>query len=246
MVSLHDTVSSTRHAAPQRVVVVGTSGSGKTTLAREIALRLSLPHVELDAVHWGPNWAEPPVELFRQRTEEALRGGRWVADGNYGKVRDLVWGRAEMLVWLDYALPLVMGRLVLRTLRRGFTQEELWNGNRERLRDMLTRESLLLWALQSHRRHRREYPARGRGMAGWAGVRGGSTVRRDQPAFSPSGSGADCTRRRSSGKSTGLARWTAKPASRDRRRSSSCAYPEMAIKRAVAVSGRRHSSSATS
>ena|SRR5436309_1292503 len=146
---------------PQRIVVVGTSGSGKTTLAREIARRLALPHVELDAVHWGPDWTEPPVELFRQRADEALRGDRWVADGNYGKVRYLVWGRAEMLVWLDYALPLVMARLVRRTFRRVITQEELWNGNRERLRDHLfTRQSLWLWALQSHRRHRREYPAR--------------------------------------------------------------------------------------
>src|SRR5438132_8383373 len=100
------TRSSIRDGPLRRVVVVGTSGSGKTTLAREIARRLSLPHVELDAVHWGPGWTEPPVELFRQRTQEALQGDRWVADGNYGKVRDLVWGRAEMLVWLDYALPL--------------------------------------------------------------------------------------------------------------------------------------------
>src|SRR5436305_799712 len=46
----------------QRLVVVGTSGSGKTTLAREIARRRALPHVELDALHWGPNWTEPPVE----------------------------------------------------------------------------------------------------------------------------------------------------------------------------------------
>ena len=84
-----------------------------------------------------------------------------MADGNYGKVRDLVWGQAEMLVWLDYALPLVMGRLVRRTLWRVLIREELWSGNRERLRDHLfTRNSLWLWALQSHRRHRREYPVR--------------------------------------------------------------------------------------
>jgi adenylate kinase family enzyme len=146
---------------PRRVVVVGTSGSGKTTLAREVARRLALPHVELDALHWGPDWTEPPVELFRQRVEASLQAERWVADGNYGKVRDLVWGQAELLVWLDYALPLVMARLVRRTLGRVLTQEELWNGNRERLHDHLfTRNSLWLWALESHRRHRREYPAR--------------------------------------------------------------------------------------
>jgi adenylate kinase family enzyme len=145
---------------PRRVVVVGTSGSGKTTLAREVAGRLALPHVELDALHWGPGWTEPPVEEFRLRVEAALQGESWVADGNYGKVRDLVWGRAEMLVWLDYGLPLVMARLVRRTLRRVLVREELWNGNRERLREQFTRDSLWLWALQSHRRHRREYPAR--------------------------------------------------------------------------------------
>ena len=64
-------------------------------------------------MHWGPDWTEPPVELFRQRTQEALQGNRWVADGNYGKVRDLVWGRAETLVWLDYALPLARGELLV-------------------------------------------------------------------------------------------------------------------------------------
>jgi adenylate kinase family enzyme len=149
-----------RGRLPQRVVVVGTSGCGKTTLARALARRLDLPHVELDALHWGPGWTEPPVELFRQRVEAALRGDGWVADGNYSKVRDLVWGRAELLVWLDYALPLVMARLVRRTLRRCFTGEELWSGNRERLREQFTRGSLWLWALQSHRRHRREYPER--------------------------------------------------------------------------------------
>ena len=59
---------------PRRIVVVGTSGSGKTTLAREVARRLALPHVEIDALHWGPNWTEPPVELFRQRAVRAIGG----------------------------------------------------------------------------------------------------------------------------------------------------------------------------
>lgn len=148
------------NSPPCRVVVVGTSGSGKTTLARELARRLALPHVELDALHWGPDWSPAPVEEFRRRVEAALLSGGWVADGNYSKVRDLVWGRAELLVWLDYPLPLVMARLARRTARRVLTQEELWNGNRERLGEQFTRDSLWLWALQTHRRHRREYPAR--------------------------------------------------------------------------------------
>ena len=73
-------------------------------------------------------------------------------------MRDLVWGRAELLVWLDYPLPLVLGRVVRRTLQRIVTREELWSGNREQWRHLFTRESLWLWALQTHHRRRKTIP----------------------------------------------------------------------------------------
>ena len=143
----------------RRVVVVGTTGCGKTTLARQLSLLLGIPHVELDAIHWGPGWTPAPLEVFRAHTAQALSGSRWVADGNYGKVQDIVWGRAEAVVWLDYTLAVLMGRLVWRTLRRIVTGEELWNGNRESIWDQFfTEDSLLLYALRSYRRRRREYP----------------------------------------------------------------------------------------
>ena len=143
----------------RRVVVVGTTGSGKTVLARRLAGRLGLPHVELDALHWDPDWTKAPSAVFRERTARALSGDGWVVDGNYGKVRDLVWPRADTVVWLDFPLSLILWRLVRRTFRRALTREELWGGNRERLRaHFLTRDSLFLWALKTYRRRRRDYP----------------------------------------------------------------------------------------
>jgi adenylate kinase family enzyme len=145
---------------PQRVVVVGTSGSGKSTLARELARRWGLPHIEMDALNWEPNWVEAPLDVFRQRVEAAIEAPGWVVDGNYSKLRFLVWSRAELLVWLDYSLPLVLWRLLHRTLRRCLTQEELWNGNRERLLEQFcSRQSLLLWVLQTHRGRRKRFAA---------------------------------------------------------------------------------------
>lgn len=144
---------------PCRIAVVGTSGSGKTTLAANLARRLGIPHVELDAIYWGPGWTPAPVPEFRERTEQALSGDAWTTDGNYGVVRDIVWGRANSVIWLDYSLPVIMGRVIRRTLRRTLTQEELWNENRERLWDALTSsDSIVLWALRTYRRRRRQYP----------------------------------------------------------------------------------------
>ena len=143
----------------QRSAVVGATGCGKTWLARELTQRLGVPHVELDTLYWEAGWKEAPREVFRARVEAALAGQGWVADGNAHLARDIIWGRATAVVWLDYALPLVLWRLARRTLRRLLTGEALWNGNRQRLGDLFSRNSVAVWVLQSHFRHRREYPA---------------------------------------------------------------------------------------
>ncbi len=143
----------------KRIVVVGTTGAGKTTLAQELSRRLGYPHIELDAMYWGPNWTPAPTDIFRQGVARALNGAAWVADGNYRKARDVIWARADTLVWLDYALPVIMWQLARRALRRIVTREKLWGGNRETWQgQFLSRDSLFLWALTSHPRFSREYP----------------------------------------------------------------------------------------
>ena len=142
----------------QRISVVGTIGSGKTTFARKTSQLLDAPHVELDALHWEPNWIEAPNELFRERVKQSLQGDSWVADGNYHQVRDIVWSRADTVVWLDYPFRTIIARLARRTLRRIFTHEQLWNGNQEHIRGLFTRDSVFLWAIRTYRRRRKQYP----------------------------------------------------------------------------------------
>ena len=146
----------------RRVNVVGTSSSGKTTFARALAARLDVPHVELDALNWEPNWTAAAPNVMRQRTAAAIEGDAWVVDGNYSVVRDLVWTRAEAIVWLDFPLATILWRYAQRTRRRVRSREELWpgTGNRERLRNVVGRDSLLWWILSTYRRRRREYPER--------------------------------------------------------------------------------------
>jgi len=143
----------------QRIAVVGTGGSGKTTLATRLGETLGVLHVELDELHWGPDWAPAPLDAFRERTSEALAGLAWVVDGNYSKVRDIIWSRADTVVWLDYPLPIVMARLTYRTLKRAITRKELWAGNRERFwMHLFSRDSFFLYVLRDYGRRQREYP----------------------------------------------------------------------------------------
>jgi adenylate kinase family enzyme len=149
---------------PARISVAGDAGSGKTTVSRAIATRLDLPHVELDDLFHGPNWSTPPKAEFQRRVAETLDGlDGWVADGNYtGSLGSVVLERAELLVWLDLPLRLCLRRIWRRTLLRIRTHEELWEAkNRETLRNaFFARDSLFVWTLKAHFRHRRQWPAR--------------------------------------------------------------------------------------
>ncbi|GAA4566434.1 AAA family ATPase [Planotetraspora kaengkrachanensis] len=144
----------------RRVSVVGNSGSGKTTFARLLAGRLGAPHVELDSWYHQPGWEPLPDDEFRRRVAEFAAQDTWVVDGNYSAVRDLLWARADTVVWLDPPRAVVMWQVVTRTLRRAATGAELWNGNRERWRNLTTldpHESVVMWAWTRHRVYRDRY-----------------------------------------------------------------------------------------
>jgi hypothetical protein len=150
----------------RRINVVGTSCSGKTTLARAVARRLDLPHVELDALFWGPAWTPVPEDEFLERVRAAVAADAWVVDGGYARVDHVKLPRADAVVWLDYPLRTVLWRWARRTVRRIGTREEFWpgTGNRESVRNALRRDGLLWWILSTHQGRRSTMQAR---MRAW-------------------------------------------------------------------------------
>jgi hypothetical protein len=145
----------------KRIVVIGVTGSGKSILAERLAQKLDLEYIELDALYWKPGWVETDREEFRQKVAQATSAPAWALAGNYSFARDLIWPRAEALVWLDYSFLLVFSRLIRRTLRRWLTQEPLWGTNTERLWPQLkiwSKDSLFFWQVHSFRKHKRLYP----------------------------------------------------------------------------------------
>ena len=144
----------------RRVVVVGTTGAGKTTVARFLVDACGIPHVELDVLYWGPNWTPVPPDTFRERVARAVAQNAWVVDGNYSAVRQLIWQRADTVIWLDYRFLTILRQLTSRTFRRIFRREVLWSGNQESLSGaLLSRDSIILWALRTYHSRRRTYSA---------------------------------------------------------------------------------------
>ncbi|MCW2923392.1 MAG: adenylate kinase [Thermoleophilia bacterium] len=143
---------------PRRILVSGISAAGKSTLARRLSERLGLPYHELDALHHGPEWVKR--SSFEADAAALAAGERWVTEDQYRSfIGELLWERAELVVWLDLPRVTVTRRAIVRTLGRLLTRRELWNGNRERWRDLPTAGHPIRWSWQQHasRRARTEW-----------------------------------------------------------------------------------------
>lgn len=140
-------------ASPRRILVSGISASGKSTLARQVSERLGVPYHELDALHHGPGWVRRPA--FEADVEAFSADDRWVTDDQYHAfLGDLLWERAELVVWLDLPRATVTRRALVRTAGRLLRRQELWNGNRERWRDLARAGHPIRWSWQQHGRRR--------------------------------------------------------------------------------------------
>ena len=146
----------------RRFLITGGPGSGKTVLARELAAALGVPHIELDALYHRPGWRPADPVEFRAEVSRLIEQPGWVVDGNYHGpgVAAVVRAKTDLIIALDLPRPVVLCRLLRRTARRVLTGEELWNGNRETLRQLVNpRTSLLLYAHRTFGKDRRRAAA---------------------------------------------------------------------------------------
>lgn len=142
-----------------KILVVGTSGSGKTTLAKQLSYKLQLNDIELDALFWKENWTQSEQTEFREAilTAQSVKSG-FVIHGNYNKVRDLTWGKVDIVIWLDYPKRIVMWRVIIRSIKRILKSEELWAKNKESIKKtFFTKESIILWAWQTYDLRKKQY-----------------------------------------------------------------------------------------
>ena len=156
-----------------RYLVQGVSGSGKSTFATALAAALDAPYLELDSLFHQPGWTPLELEEFRTSVRRVVEEDRWVVDGNYSQVRDLVWDRADVVIFLDLSRSLVMQRVIRRTLSRLLRRQVLWHGNRESWRNLFSGDpsiNIILWSWTTHAKYHRLVPAEARAQCDHAEV----------------------------------------------------------------------------
>lgn len=151
----HQTVEEIATMAPSRITVFGLPGTGKTTLAHRLGELWELPVHELDDVLFTKDGALPLPE-FRAAVGSLTTAPAWIVEGNYSKLRDVTWDRSELVIWLDYRLPVTLKRVTQRNLRRlsgreSTTRPLTWNAA------FFSRRSIFSNALRKYLRNRDKY-----------------------------------------------------------------------------------------
>lgn len=145
----------------KRIVILGPTGSGKTTLGHKLASRLGLKPVDLDDLHWKPAsegaWQNRTTEEMLALAQIAAAEEKWVIMGNYSKVKDAIWPRADVFIWINYSFPRVFWQLLRRSIMRAVDKNPICNGNTESWRLMFSKKSIIVWLFQSYWKLEKRY-----------------------------------------------------------------------------------------
>lgn len=134
----------------KKFAVVGTSGSGKSTLAAAIGRKLEIDFIDLDYFRWDATGKRTPESEFRNNIINITSKPQWVLAGNYA---EYVWPHAEVIIWLDFPLYIIIFRFWVRTAK-GWKKKYKIEGE-----NVLCQQSskYFFWILQTYWWRKNEY-----------------------------------------------------------------------------------------
>ena len=141
----------------QRIVVFGSTGVGKTTMARRIAEEFALPVIDIDSLRREAGKSAAPEETFSQLVVEHVKAVNWIIDGSYTSVQDIIWSRADAIVWLDFPFWVFCSRLIKRSLYRTLIRKNSEKPVKGRNQPARERALTYLQAIFTGRQRRQRY-----------------------------------------------------------------------------------------
>ena len=138
----------------RRILVYGVTGAGKTTLAQRLGDKTGITWYSVDDLTWEPGWVPVAEDEQRRRIEAICARPEWILDTAYGSWVDVPLATTDVIIALDYPRWFSLQRLVRRTAVRLFDRATICNGNRESLRVLIARDSILVWHFTSFGRKR--------------------------------------------------------------------------------------------
>ena len=131
--------------SPRRIIITGTSCTGKTTLGRQLSDTLDLVQIDLDDLHFRPNWVMKDSVTFIADVDNAVQAqDEWIVSGSYqSKLKESLYPKANIIIWLDLPLRTILGRYFKRTFRRVIHKEQCCGENYETLGHVLFKDNML-------------------------------------------------------------------------------------------------------
>ncbi len=90
----------------------------------------------------------------RRRIARICEQPAWILDSAYSDWLDIPLATVDLVVGLDYPRWFALQRLLRRTTARLIDRELVCNGNRETLRVVFRKDSIVVWQFTSFRRKR--------------------------------------------------------------------------------------------
>lgn len=146
--SLH--IVDLQHPLGKKINIVG--GGGKTTLAKALSSRYGYQNIELDALHFLPNWVERSAEDFQHQVDLSIRsaGDSWVVDGNYFEKLECLSSKADMFIWIDLPWRVMFRRTFVRSLKRMIDRTKICGDNYESWTKFFSTDSLWWWYITNY------------------------------------------------------------------------------------------------